>query len=71
MHLYDSVKVYVYVNIYFIISCYKKKHLEPKKVGLSDVVPTDVPLSNKEMKDEEAKLLAATNPFPQETSFCM
>ena len=44
--------------------------MEPKKIGLSDVVPTDVPLSNKEMKDEDAKLLAATSPFPQETSFC-
>ena len=45
--------------------------MEPKKVGLSDVVPTNVQLSNKEMKEEDAKLLAATNPFPQETSFCM
>ena len=47
--------------------------MKSKETGLSKFVPTDagIQLNTKEKKDEDTKAMAASNPIPQETSFCM
>ena len=66
----------LYKSILFHLSYYKKNHLKPKETGLPKFIPVDagVQLDKKEKIDEDGKpfsSLAATNPLPQETSFCM
>ena len=63
--------------ILFHFSYYKKNYLKPKeKPGLAKFVPADagIQLDKKEKIDEDGKplsSLAAINPLPQETTFCM
>ena len=68
-----------FIHMYILChhSCYKKNYLKRKeKTSLSKFVTIDagIQLDKKEKIDEDGKplsSLAATNPLPQETTFCM